>query len=152
MIADRGGDRDAAGLGDGLEPRRDVDAVTEDVVALDDDVAEIDADAELDASVLRHVLIALDHRPLDLGGTGDRVHDARKLDQHAVAGDLDDAALVLGDLADRPARRRMRLQRSERAGLVQPHEPAVADDVGGQDRGKTALLHEMRPRGLRAQP
>ena len=44
-----------------------------------------------------HVGIALAHAALDLGGAGDRVHHARELDQHAVAGQLDDAALVLGD-------------------------------------------------------
>ena len=98
MVAHRAGDGDAARPGDALEPRRDVDAVAEDVVALDDDVAEIDADAELDAAVLRHVGVALAHPALDLGGAGDGVHDARELDQHAVAGELDDAALMLGDL------------------------------------------------------
>ena len=40
--------RDAAGLGDALDPRRDVDAVAEDVVALDDDVADIDPDPKPD--------------------------------------------------------------------------------------------------------
>ena len=48
LIAHRRGDADAARLGQRLEPRRDVHAVAEDVVVLDDDVAEIDADAELD--------------------------------------------------------------------------------------------------------
>ena len=86
------------GCGDALEPRRHVDAVAEDVVALDDDVAEIDADAEFDAAVLRHVGVALAHPALDFGGAGDRVHDARELHQHAVAGQLDDAPLMLGDL------------------------------------------------------
>ena len=42
------GNRDAAGFGDALDPRRDVDAVTKDVLALDDDVADIDANPELD--------------------------------------------------------------------------------------------------------
>ena len=42
-------DADAARLGDAFQPRGDVDAVAEDVVALDDDVADIDADAEFDA-------------------------------------------------------------------------------------------------------
>ena len=45
-------DADAARLGDVLQPRRHIDAVAKDVAVLDDDVAEIDADAELDAPIL----------------------------------------------------------------------------------------------------
>ena len=49
LVAHHAADADAAGLGQGFQPRGDVDAIAEDVVAVDDDVAEIDADAELDA-------------------------------------------------------------------------------------------------------
>ena len=38
------GDADAAGFGDAFEPRRDVDAVAEDIVPLDQNVAEMDPD------------------------------------------------------------------------------------------------------------
>ena len=44
LIAHRRRYADAAGLGDQLEARRDIDAVAEDVVLIDDDVAKIDAD------------------------------------------------------------------------------------------------------------
>jgi hypothetical protein len=43
--------RDAARLGQAFEPARDVDTVAEDVTVLDDDVADVDADTELDAMV-----------------------------------------------------------------------------------------------------
>ena len=131
IVAHRAGHGDAARPGDALDARRDVDAVAIDVVVLEDDVAEMDADAEFDAPVLRHVDIALAHPALDLGGTGDGVHHARELDQHAVAGDLDDAALMLGDLGVRHLAA-VRLERCERPSLVEAHEPAVADHVGGQ--------------------
>ena len=50
------GDEDAArGCAMAFEPGGDVDAVAEDVVALDDDVAEIDADAECRCASARHV-------------------------------------------------------------------------------------------------
>jgi len=39
-------DIDAARLGKRLEPRRNIDAVAENVATLDDDVVEIDPDAE----------------------------------------------------------------------------------------------------------
>ena len=45
-------DADAAGLGQRFKPRGDVDAVAIDVAVLDDDVAEIDADAKHDAPVV----------------------------------------------------------------------------------------------------
>ena len=48
LVAHRAGDADAARLGKHLEARRDIDAIAENVVLLDDHVAEIDADAELD--------------------------------------------------------------------------------------------------------
>src|SRR5437763_4316022 len=53
-----GGDADAAGRCEALEPRRDIDAVTIDVVRRHDDVAEIDADAQLDAVVRRQPGVA----------------------------------------------------------------------------------------------
>src|SRR5438132_4489640 len=48
------GDADAAGFGDAFEPRRDVDAVAEDVVSLDQYVAEMDADAPFHAPLARN--------------------------------------------------------------------------------------------------
>ena len=57
----------------------------------------IDADAEFDAPVGRHVGVALRHSALHLDGAAHRIDDAGELDQDAVAGGLDDAAAVLGD-------------------------------------------------------
>ena len=136
-------DGDAAGRGDALQPRGHVHAVAENVVALDDDVADIDADAELDAAAFGHVGVALAHLALDFSGTGDRIHHARELDQHAVAGQLDDAAAMLGDLGvDEFVA--MRLERRERGGLIDAHEAAVADHIGGQNSGQTAF-HKRPP-------
>ena len=66
------------------------------------------------------------------------VHRAGKLDEDAVAQELDDAAAMLGY-------RRLEdietagLDGSQRAGLVALHEPAIADDVGGEDGGQAAV-------------
>ena len=58
FVDDRG-DADPAGLGERLQPRGDVDAIAVDVVAFDDDIAEIDADAQHDVrlarALIRHV-------------------------------------------------------------------------------------------------
>ena len=120
-----------------FQARRDIDAVAEDVVVLDDDVAEIDPDPEPDPAVLGHTGLAIDHRPLQLGGAADRVDDAREFHQHPVAGGLDDAAGMLADLrVDELAA--MRLEAFVRAFLVRAHQARVARHIGGEDRGETA--------------
>ena len=118
-----------------LEARRDIDAVAENVVALDDDVAEIDADAEVDGRP--RIEIALAHRPLHRDGAFDRIDDAAEFDQRAVAHHLDDAAAPRGDgwverlAPDLP-------ECSDRAGLVGPHHRGVAGNVGSEDGGEPA--------------
>src|SRR5205085_8641855 len=63
---------------------------------------------------------------------------ARELDQDAVAGRLDDAALVLGDLwVDQFAA--MGSKPRESAGFVLAHHAAVAGDIGGENGRKPAL-------------
>lgn len=47
-FVDDGGDADAAGFGKRLQARRNVDAIAIDVIALDNDVAQIDADSKHD--------------------------------------------------------------------------------------------------------
>ena len=80
------------------EPRGDVDAVAHQIaVALLDDVAEMNADAKLDAALGRHAGVALDHAVLDFDGAAHRVDHAAELDDGAVAGALDDAAVMHGD-------------------------------------------------------
>ena len=54
-------DADPAGLGGRLDARGDVDAVAEQIPALDDHVAEIDADAELQARYNEEVPVVFIH-------------------------------------------------------------------------------------------
>ena len=89
------GKTDRAGLGDPFQPRGDVDAVAHQIaVALLDDVAEMNADAEFDAAIGRHAGVALDHRVLHFDGAAHRVDHAAELDERAVAGALDDAPVM----------------------------------------------------------
>ena len=62
-----GGTRDehAAGLAQLLQPCCDIDAVAEQIVALDHHVAEIDADAEHDPPVGRRVVLGRGHGVLE---------------------------------------------------------------------------------------
>ena len=142
---DRIGDEHPAGIGQGFDPRGDVDAVAIEIVALDDHVAEIDADAQFDAVVRRDACVPLGHRLLHRDGAAHRIDDAGKFNQQAVAGGLDDAAPVLRDLRIEKLAAQ-RLETIERALLVPPHQPRIPRHIGGQDRGKTAgLTHQALP-------
>ena len=92
------GKADRARLGDALHPRGDIDAVAHEVaVALLDDIAEMNADAKLDPLVERNAGVALDHGVLHFERAAHCVDDAAELDDAAVAGALDDAAVMYGD-------------------------------------------------------
>ena len=86
---------DPARIGQALEPCGQVHAVAIDVVALDDDVADVDADAKHYLLVFRDACVALTHRALDLDGEGNGLHHTGKLHQRAVAHELNGAAVVL---------------------------------------------------------
>ena len=130
---DHVGDQDAARRGLAFEAGRDIDAVAENVAALEDDVAEIDADAQMHRGLDREV--ALGHGALHGERALDRVDDAAELDQRAVAHHLDDTAAtgsdggVEGVGPDLPECR-------QRAGFVGAHHRGIADDVGGKDGGE----------------
>ena len=92
------GETDRPGLADAFEPSRDIDPVAHEIaVALLDNVAKMDADAKLDALVGRHASVALDDGSLHLDCAAHGVDHAAELDDAAVAGALDNAAVVGGD-------------------------------------------------------
>ena len=66
-------------------------------VGLLDHVAEMDADAKLDAALGRHAGVALDKAALHLDGAAHGIDHAAKLDQAAVAGSLDDPPMMRVD-------------------------------------------------------
>src|SRR6516162_9164188 len=80
---------------DTFEPRSNVHAIPEYVTILDDNVADMNADAEFDALVLRYSCITLHHAALDLNRTACSVHGTCKLNQYAIAGPLDDTAAMI---------------------------------------------------------
>ena len=140
------GQTDRARLGDALNPRRDIDAVAHQVaVAFLDHVAEMDADPKFDALVRRDPSVALDHRPLDFNGAVHCVDDAAELDNAAVAGALDDPAMMHGDgRVDQIAAQRPKP--SENPVLVRARKPRVADHVGHKDRRQlSGFAHGATP-------
>jgi hypothetical protein len=107
----------------------------------------MDADPKFDALVRRDPSVALDHRPLDFNGAVHCVDDTPELDNCAVAGALDDPAVVHGDgRIDQVASERP--QPRQNPVLVGSGEPRVADNVGHQDRGQfSRLAHGVVRRG-----
>ena len=53
LLVDLGGHDDATRFGNPLQPCRDVDAIAQNIVAVDDDVPEVNPDPELNALVRR---------------------------------------------------------------------------------------------------
>jgi hypothetical protein len=98
LVVDDCRNQDATRIGKSFEAGGDVDAITVNVAVLDDDVAEIDADTELNALCGRDVGITLGHTLLHCHRAGDGFDNAGKLDKEAVSGGLDNATLVNGDL------------------------------------------------------
>src|SRR4051794_15176896 len=76
---------DGAGFAESLEPGGNIDAIAEDVVAIDDDVAEIDADTQLETALERDGVVEGTGCSLHRDGAVQRVDDARKIRQQAVA-------------------------------------------------------------------
>ena len=135
-------DADATGRRDALKPRCDVDTVPENVVALDQDVSEIDPDPEEQPAIKGHPFVPLSHHGLHRDRTLDRIDHRRKFKQHPVPRALHEASPVLlhegiGNLA-------VFAESAGRADLVEPHEARVARnfsrDYGGEPASDTSWL------------
>jgi hypothetical protein len=140
------GQADPAGFGDAFQTRGDIDAVAHQVaVGFLDHVAEVNADAEFDPPLLRQAGVSLGHAVLNFDGAAHGLDHAPEFDQSAVAGALDDTPAMRGDgRIDQVATQRP--QPRERPLLVGAGQPAVAGDVGRQDRRKLpGLGHRVAP-------
>ena len=113
-------DADPARFGQALHSRRHVDAIAEDVGAIDDHVAEVDSDPKLYLPVVRQPFIAAGDLPLDDHRAGHRLGHGTEFCQYGVARIVDHAAAVAFDDvpdqaevgADRPVRAELVLSRS----------------------------------------
>jgi len=148
LVVNLAGNEDSAGLRDCFEARRHVDAIAEDVVPIDDDVADIYADTKFDPLLLRHFGIAFDHPVLNVDGTAHGIDDTPELHQHAVAGCLHDpSAMLLNFGIDEGSS--VGFQLGQSALFVGAHETAVSSDIGGEDRCepsfRTVLGHGRPP-------
>jgi hypothetical protein len=98
----------------------------------------VNADAELDPLVLRHVDILFGHAALNFGGTSHGVDHAGELSNSAVPGILDDASVMLSDFGIKKSSPK-RLQSCQRAFFVYPYQAARARDIRRQNSRQSPL-------------
>ena len=115
-----------------LQPRRHVHPITVDrAVVADDDIAEIDADAEMHPPMIVEAGVALAQRALNLDRRLDRLDDTVECRQHAVAGGIDDPPIMAFHMRGKDVA--ILGERGHGGALVVGHQPAVAGDVGGEN-------------------
>jgi hypothetical protein len=120
----------SAGSAFTLDACRDIHAIAEDVVAVDN-ISNIDTDAKVDLYYRDRV--SFGHLSLHGHRTDYGIYGACELHKHAIAGRLNDTAIVLGnsgidDFAAVPLKGR------QGADLVNFHQPRIAYDVRRQYR------------------
>ena len=122
---------DTAGLGQRLDPRRNVDAVAEDVAFLGDDVAEIDPDPHRDALFLGQRLVRLRDRVAQSGRAARRRDDVVEVSEDYLGGLLEDVSAEFGDLRfDDPGQKPPQLGKV--LFLVAGEQPGIAGYQNGR--------------------
>ena len=137
VIVHAPGNTDLAALDQPLEPGSDVDAVAEDVVVLDHDVADIDANPEAHSPSFRLTFVGPSKRCLDLDRATNCVENAREFGEHTVAGGVrDPTSMIRDELVDNGATGG---QRGHRRFFVAVHQAAASLDIRGEDCRETSL-------------
>ena len=142
------GKADRAGPGERLHASGNVDAIAIDIALVDDDVTDVDADAEFDPPIFGNCSVALCHGALDFHGATNGIDRARKFDKSTVTCGLDDTAAMFRNLGiDKFAA--VSFERCEGTFLIIAHQAAVAGNIGREDGSQpsfdTRLGHETRP-------
>ena len=108
----------------------------------------MNSDPELYSALGGHAGVAFDHCVLNFHRAAHGVEDATELDESAVAGALDDAAVMHGDgridqvASERPQSRQCAI-------LIGASQPAVSDHVRRQDCRKfPGLGHDIPPQSI----
>lgn len=121
-----------------LDARGDVHSVAIDIAAAMHHITNVYADLQFDASLGRHVVVALGQGALDFDGALGRFQRAVKLDQESVTDRFDLGAVeARKDFAEQLA---MFLQQFQRQLVVALRQRTVAHHVGEHDGGQLALF------------
>ena len=126
MVVSGARDQNASWRAQLLQTGRDVDAVAQEIIALNDHIAEVDTDAQGDPALGSHIFLPAGYLCLHSRSAGHRADDRPELCDEAVAHQLDDAAAMLSQqwLQQRVPQI---LYRCERPGFVGLDKPRVAD-------------------------
>jgi hypothetical protein len=136
VLVRRAGDQQTTRFTDTLQPRCNIDSFAEDVVAFDQHVAEMDADAINDFLAVPRFGVARDHELLNRYGALNGVDHRGELQQQPIAHRFDNAAASVRN--QRPRRLAMIAHRPRRPDLVLAHQPGIADNIHGHNRGEFA--------------
>jgi len=119
-------------LSKSLQLSRDIDGIAEEMVALNDDVADVDADAEPHVLADRSISILLRYGVLHCDSALHGIHGAGEVSDEAIASRVEDPTAIRGDqpIDDDPVRR----ESAEGADLISPHQAAIAFDIRCEDR------------------
>ena len=137
------GDADPIGLGYAFEASGDIDPIAEDIITFDQHVAEMDAHAPFHSALAGQIGVAFLCELLESEGAFNGTNDRGELNQHAIAGRLNDPPTMLRD--DRIRRGAMLAQCLRGACLIEPHEPTVTNEIGGKDCSETTYSRHGSP-------
>jgi hypothetical protein len=158
LIVNTSRNADAARLGSGLQAGGNIDAIAKEIIAVEHDVAEVDADPESDLAVGRQLIVAGAQCSLNVGRAAHSFDGTGKFGKDGVARGIEDAPAVPVDqgLEDLLVTSKC----PERALFVFTHEAAELSDIGGEDSREFAnqglstwffgLYHQDRSRLGRA--
>jgi hypothetical protein len=142
LFVDRARDTDAADFGETFQPRRDVDAVAQQITVALHHIADGDADAEghLPAGRIGHIPRAQAFLDIDRAAYG--FNRARKFGEHRIPGRIENAAAALGD--EIIGHQAIGREPPQRFLLVLRYQSAVAGNIGRKNRRDLAF-HENSP-------
>ena len=96
MVVGGAGDENPARVAQLLQTGGDVHAIAEKIAVLDDDIAQVDADPEHDATVRRNLGLMRGDLFLHRNREGCGVDDRTEFGNRAIPHQFDDAAVMLG--------------------------------------------------------
>src|SRR5262249_50293386 len=114
---------DSARLRKSLQPGRDINGVAEQVVALNYDVADMDADPKSHRLISRSIGVLLGYRVLNFDAALHGINGAGKVGDEAIARGGEDPTAMRGDqgIDDGSVSR----ERAKCADLISPHQAAI---------------------------
>jgi hypothetical protein len=138
-----------------LQPGRDIDGITEEILALHYDIADVDADPKTHLLTSRSARIFVGYGVLHRDRTLHGIDSAGEIGDEAIARCVEDPTAMRGDQAiDDDA---VSCEGAKGADLIDTHEAAVPFDIGCEDRGKlpfdgVRFQGSAPPRSTIAQP